>query len=447
MRGGPAIGRASFASEGAAGTLPGTMDANRGKDRSFGWFWSSFTVSTVGDQITWLAIPLAAYARTHDPLVVGIATSMETITSVLLSLVAGALADRWNHRRILVATDVARMALLVALAAAVTSKHYPVATLYVVAFLLGGFRQLHDAAAGAALPLVVAKHHLVKANSRLSASESAGNTAGPALAGALVAAGGLAFAFLADAASFIFSAFGVRRIKALAARSRPERPPRLRLSGLRASIGEGLRAVLGDRSVLLATALVAAMNVVTVAMEAQFVPYAKELLGMGAAGVGAFFALGGVTGVAASVLLGRSSGAVRGDLMLAAVTVVCATVGLAGLAPSHLTAAIAFAGTGAGAMVAGIQLSSLRQHRFPVRLLGRVGMATRFVLHGSLPVAFIAGGWLARRSGPDALFSLSAAVGATGTVACLVLGLGKVRIEPDSVASGQPSTSLPNLTA
>jgi predicted MFS family arabinose efflux permease len=369
--------------------------------------------------------------------VVGIATSMETVTSVLLSLVAGALADRWAHRRVLIATDLVRAALLVLLAAAVTSKQYPVATLYVVAFLLGGFRQLHDAAAGAALPLVVAKPLLVKANSRLSASESAGNTAGPALAGGLVAAGGLSFAFLADALSFVFSAAGVSRVPRLRAGSPRVKPPRLRLAELRSSIGEGLRSVVRDRPVLLATALVAAMNVVTVALEAQFVPYAKELLGMGAAGVGAYFALGGVTGVVASVVLGRASAAVRGDVMLLAVALVSATVGLAGFAPSHATAAIAFAGTGAGAMVAGIQLSSLRQHRFPVRMLGRIGMATRFVLHGSLPVAFIAGGWLARRSGPDTLFAVSASIGAAGVLACLLLGLGRVRILPESGADAR----------
>lgn len=395
----------------------------------------------MGDQITWLAIPLAAYARTRDPLVVGIATSMETVTSVMLSLVAGALADRWSHRRVLMVTDIARAALLVLLAASVTNKHYPVAVLYVVAFLLGGFRQLHDAAAAAALPLVVSKTHLVKANSRLSASESAGNTAGPALAGGLVAAGGLGFAFLADALSFVLSAAGVSRVARLRSPRRDARPQRLRLTELRSSIGEGLRTVVRDRPVLLATSLVAAMNVVTVALEAQFVPYAKELLGMGAAGVGAYFALGGVTGVAASIVLGRASAAVRGDVMLLAVALVSATVGLAGFAPSHATAAVAFAGTGAGAMVAGIQLSSLRQHRFPVRMLGRISMATRFVLHGSLPIAFIAGGWLARHSGPDTLFAVSASVGAAGVLACLLLGLGRVRIVPEP--EGSPGSRRP----
>lgn len=411
---------------------PAPNAANERDRRDFAWFWGAFSVSTLGDQITWLALPLAAYARTRDPLVVGIATSMETVTSVLLSLVAGALADRWSHRRVLIATDLARAALLVVLAVAVTSDSYPVAMLYLVAFGLGAFRQLHDAAAGAALPLVVSRARLLRANSRLSASESVGNTAGPAIAGGLVAAGGMPFAFAADAASFVASVVGTARVRALrsvAPRSGDVGP--LRFDSLRRSIGEGLRAVLGDRPVRLATALVATMNVVTVAVEAQFVPYAREMLGMGAAGVGAYFALGGVTGVAASLALSRTSGAIRGDVMLLAVAVVAMSVSVAGLWPSHLTAGLAFAGTGAGAMVAGIQLSSLRQHRFPVRLLGRVGMATRFALHGSLPVAFIAGGWFSREAGPDALFTVSAAVGAAGVLFCWVLGLARVRINPE----------------
>lgn len=401
--------------------------------RDFAWFWGAFSVSTLGDQITWLALPLAAYARTGDPLVVGIATSMETVTSVLLSLVAGALADRWRHRRVLIATDLARAVLLVVLAVAVTSDSYPIVVLYVVAFGLGAFRQLHDAAAGAALPLVVPRARLLRANSRLSASESVGNTAGPAIAGGLVAAGGLPFAFAADAASFVASVAGTAPVRALRATGRRyERTgDPLRLGSLRRSIGEGLRAVLGDRPVRLATLLVASMNVVTVAVEAQFVPYAREMLGMGAAGVGAYFALGGITGVAASVAVSRTSGAIRGDVMLLAVALVAMSVSVAGLWPSHLTAGLAFAGTGAGAMVAGIQLSSLRQHRFPVRLLGRVGMATRFALHGSLPLAFIAGGWFSREAGPDALFTVSASVGAAGVLFCWALGLARVRIDPE----------------
>lgn len=411
---------------------PGAPEGD-GNPRDFAWFWGAFSVSTLGDQITWLALPLAAYARTRDPLVVGIATSMETVTSVLLSLVAGALADRWSHRRVLIATDLARAALLVVLAVAVTSDSYPIAILYAVAFGLGAFRQLHDAAAGAALPLVVARDRLLGANSRLSASESVGNTAGPAIAGGLVAAGGLPFAFAADAASFVASVAGTAPVRALRSASRPRdrrgREP-LRLDSLRRSIGEGLRAVLGDRPVRLATLLVASMNIVTVAVEAQFVPYARQMLGMGAAGVGAYFALGGVTGIVASVALSRSRGAIRGDVMLLAVALVAVSVSVAGLWPSHLTAGLAFAGTGAGAMVAGIQLTSLRQHRFPVRMLGRVGMATRFALHGSLPLAFVAGGWFSREAGPDALFSVSAAIGAAGVLGCWLLGLARVRIEP-----------------
>ena len=71
--------------------------------------------------------------------------------------------------------------------------------------------------------------------------------------------------------------------------------------------------------------------------------------------------------------------------------------------------------------------SSLRQRRFPVRLLGRISMASRTVLFGVMPVAFVAGGALARSHGPDVLFVVSATVGLVTTAWMAATGLGRLR--------------------
>jgi hypothetical protein len=70
---------------------------------------------------------------------------------------------------------------------------------------------------------------------------------------------------------------------------------------------------------------------------------------------------------------------------------------------------------------------ALRQTRFPVRLLGRVGMAARTVLFGVLPIAHLAGGWLARGAGPQALFVVAASVGLVATAWGTAVGFGRVR--------------------
>jgi hypothetical protein len=393
-------------------------EAPRPGRRDFGWFWSAFTVSTIGDQVTLVALPLAAFLRTGDPLAVGIATSMEAITIAVFGLMAGALADRWSHRRVLVATDVARVFLLGGLALVVTNHRYPVGVLYAVAFAMGAMRQLHDAAAVAALPRVVVRDQLLRANSQLNGSESAGNTIGPALAGALVALGGVGLAFAADALSFLGSALGLGRVRGLSGgRRRPEGPI---WPGLWLDIVEGLRAVRANRTLRWATLLVAGMNIPAVTAEAQFIPYGKRLLHLSALGIGAFFALGGVAGVAAAAVMARSERGVQGRLMLVGVGVLGGGVLLAGLWPSRAGAAIAFVALGAGSMVAGTEYAALRQEQFPVSLLGRVGMVTRTLLRGLSPVVLVAGGLVARAFGEAAVFTV------TGLAGLAAVGLGLV---------------------
>src|SRR5258708_20620809 len=78
----------------------------------FRWFWGAHTVSTFGDQVSMVAMPLAVYARTGSALAVGIAAAMEGITALVFALAAGVLADRLDHRRLIVPPHVARFVLL-----------------------------------------------------------------------------------------------------------------------------------------------------------------------------------------------------------------------------------------------------------------------------------------------------------------------------------------------
>src|SRR3954449_11974693 len=82
------------------------------QSHDFTWFWRSYTVSTFGDQVTLVALPIAVFARTQSALSVGIAASMQTATALIFGFFAGVLADRWRHRAVLMGTDLLRMAVL-----------------------------------------------------------------------------------------------------------------------------------------------------------------------------------------------------------------------------------------------------------------------------------------------------------------------------------------------
>src|SRR3954447_8882220 len=91
------------------------------QSHDFSWFWRSYTVSIFGDQITLVALPIAVFARTQSALSVGIVASMLSLTTLLFGLLAGALADRLQHRAVLIATDLVRAAVLAFLAVLVLS--------------------------------------------------------------------------------------------------------------------------------------------------------------------------------------------------------------------------------------------------------------------------------------------------------------------------------------
>jgi hypothetical protein len=157
-------------------------------------------------------------------------------------------------------------------------------------------------------------------------------------------------------------------------------------------------------------ALVAAMNIVAVAVEAQFIPYAREVLGIGALGIGAYFALGGSVAVAVSLLTGRSTAAL-GSAVVGGLFVFSLGVLVAGLFPSFGTVALAYIGAGAGSALVVTHAATFRQRRFPVRLQGRMAMAVRALILAPMPIGFIAGGWLASSAGPEVLFTVAGAIG------------------------------------
>jgi hypothetical protein len=176
------------------------------------------------------------------------------------------------------------------------------------------------------------------------------------------------------------------------------------------------------------------MNVMAVAVEAQFIPYAKTVLHLSDLGIGVYFAIGGAAGVLIALALGRSDHT-RGDAMILGAGVFALGVLLAGLWPSHATVVVTYIAAGSGSVLAVSHWSSLRQRRFPVRLLGRVTVATRMVLFGVIPIASVAGGVLARSQGSQTLFVAAACVGLAACAWACAVGLRSLRVD-DVVQEG-----------
>ncbi len=159
-------------------------------------------VSSIGDWLYLVAILILVYQVTEDPFILGLVGAARVLPYLFLSIPAGIVADRFDRRLVLLSTDVAR-GLLMLVIAAVVFVGGPVWV--VIALAIGGtcFATFFGPAIGAYLPnLVEDEKQLGPANSAWSTLDNLAFMIGPAVAGILIAVGGLVVAFLLNALSF-----------------------------------------------------------------------------------------------------------------------------------------------------------------------------------------------------------------------------------------------------
>jgi MFS family permease len=366
--------------------------------------WTSSTISAAGDGLTFVALPLLAARLTTDPAQVALVQAAEHSSWLLLGLVSGALADRWDRLRIMAVTDLVRSVLFGAFAVAVVGGYVTLPLLAVFAFLAGVFGVMNLNAASAFLPAVVRRDRLETANSWLQVGMTVPSTMiGPPLGGVLFVAA-VSLPFTVDAVSFLVSGLIV-----LSLRSRVQRVPRTEAPPpLRSALVEGVR-YLWDSSVLRTLCLLLAVfNGVSAAVMGVLVLFATETLGLSERGYGVLlvvFAVGGLAGMAAvsrvRTLLG-TSGVVVMVLGVQAVAMLAT-----GFAPSVPVLAASSALAGATSGMWNVATISLRQRIVPDALLGRVTSAYRLVAFAAMPVGAALGGLLARAYGLPAPFRLA----------------------------------------
>ncbi len=370
-------------------------------------------VSSVGNGLSFVALPLLAIRVTSNPgLVAGVAVASR-LPWLLVGLAAGALADRLPRARTLAAVEGGRAALVVAMALAAATGHSPILLLFVVAFALGSLETLFFGLIQGGLPELVADHQLEAANGRLATVEASGQfLVGPALGGLLfVAARALPFAV--DAASFAVS--GILLAAAFAGLARPVAASAGRL---RDDIAVGLRYFAKTPIIRVLTAVLAAFALFQALATATLVLYALHRLHIGVAGYGLFVTVTAVGDVGGGLLAARVSARLPTRVLLVSAGVGTGVCYLAlGLVPVIGVALPALMFEGIAVTMGVVASMALRQRIIPRDLLGRVGNTVRVVVYGSVPLGALLGGFVASR------FGLAAPFVVAGTGQVLVLAV------------------------
>ena len=241
---------------------------------------------------------------------VGWLNSARWLPYLILGLVVGALVDRARRRPLMVATDVTRAVLLtsIPLAWALDLLTFPLLLIIVVVF--GAVSLVNDAASMSFVPRLVPRAQLQRAHARLDGADAVAQTAGPAVAGALIRIIGAPLSVLVDAVTYLFSAVMVATLRTV-----PEPPStssaRLSARRLAAEIGDGARWVYrgsGLRRLAVSTHVWFAAQAVLVVVMA---PYAYLQLRLSPFQLGLVFATAGVgalIGATVSTAIGHRLG-------------------------------------------------------------------------------------------------------------------------------------------
>jgi predicted MFS family arabinose efflux permease len=357
--------------------------------------------------------------KTSPSAVAGLATTY-ALVRLLVALPVGVHVDRLDRRTLLVVANLLRGAALVALAAAMHAGVASLVLLYAVMAVVGVLESAADGAAVAVLPSLVPHDRLDRANARITGTQLvADEFVGPPLGGIL---------FAVAAAVPLYATGGLWAAAGAVALALPRRPPAADLADPpRASVvreaAEGVRWLARHR-VVGALALIGGLASVGYMLPfSVLVLFARDRLGLDAAGYGVLLAasaLGGLAGSAIAAPLRARLGA-RWTIVAA---LALGAASLAGLAVTRnpIVAAVLLALYILHAVVWGICATSLRQRLVPDPLLGRVGAAGRVLSLLGLAVGSALGGALA-----TAGIAVPTIAGAAVFAGCAVLAVLRLR--------------------
>jgi MFS family permease len=351
----------------------------------------------LGDGLAILAIPLLVLQLTRSPVAAVLASLPGSVGYLAAGLPAGVLADRLDPWRVLIAGDVIRAAIFLALFLLTGSRSAAAWLILTLAFAAGAVTVFSDTALTIAVRDVFAGPRLMTANSWLESASQLGQIIGPGAAGLLAAAGLLHVSMLIDALTFLAALASVLAVRAsYQGAKRAAQPQAARWRALRRELADGIRYLAATRVLFTLLVFMLVLNL-GLGADKLIIFFSRNSLHLPPDQVGLVVTAGGaggLLGAAGTSLLCRRLGP------LPAVTLGAASSGLALLLIAAATSMpVALAGNllyTFAIVVASVTMRSLRQVLVPRDLLGRVTASWRlggqgFTLAGAILAGAMAG--------------------------------------------------------
>jgi MFS family permease len=365
---------------------------------------------------------------TGDPLALGIVGAAQAIPGLIFNLVAGALADRFNPKRMIIMGEGVAALLLGVLAVLVFAGMIEVWHIVVIAFLIGVATSFDQPARRVIWPVLIPRNEFVSATALNQGAWNGTRVIGPAVATGIIALVGsitgdvrlgAAISFVVIAAGFASMAVAIMFV----------RMPDIKRAGgatVFHDIVDGLSFVATHRIFLLLLGLSFAIGYFGLSYQQLLPAFAKDTLGLGPSGLGALYVAsgaGGITGIVVAASYGRSVD--RAKLIGFGAALMGASVvgfGISGVLGWAIMAGVLSAFAGALYSIFQIGANTLLNLLVPVEYRGRV-MGLRGIMWSLSPLGALQAGFIAGvTSTPFAI-----GVGGVGVLVAtgLVFGLSK----------------------
>ena len=367
--------------------------------RNFRLLWTGETVSTAGNAMATVGVPLLAVTVLHaSTFAVAALTAAAYLPWLVIGLPVGAWVDRLPPRPLMITCDVLSALLFASLPVAAWIGILNTPLVVAVALLAGAVNVFFATAYQVYLPSLVTRAELVEGNAKLQAGLSVASITGRGAVG-LAQAVGAAPSLLFNAGSFLVSAACLLRIRAPAAPPATEPAPEPKVgTTVRAEVAQGVRWVARDPYFRPLTLYAALSNLAYSGNLALVVVFLVRVVGLGSLAVGLATATGGIGGLVGALISGRLARTFGSARTLILVNLGSGLFSLlippTARGPRIACYVIGAAVVSGGIIVSNVIAASFRQEYCPPSMLGRATATTRLVAFGAVPLGALLAGTL-----------------------------------------------------
>ncbi len=361
------------------------------RNRNFLLLWLGQLVSAVGSRMHAIAVMWYVLEVTSSTTKAGITLVFTVVPSILLSPITGSLADRLDRKKIIVYSDFVNGILVGVISILIYTGNMELWMLYSISALMSVANAFFGPAISAAIPSIVRKENLIKANSLAQITRYSTSIFGPALGGILIAIIGIPGLFLLDSISFLMSAFSESFMSIpKVVRDKNKK------STIKEDILEGIKYTLKNKD-LLHIIIVGGViiNFFFAPLSLIIAVLSKNILNVGIEGYGILLTAMSIGGLIMSLIVPKISKKIGNyKLMFLGLTFEGLLLIPLAFSKNMYTAMISLIILGCSFGVVNVSLGTVIQTIVPNNIMGRVSSVFGILCQSTTPLGYFLGGVL-----------------------------------------------------